>query len=85
MHTDVTAVTIQPNKIVLIEVKDSQALLEPVYGKNITDLLAASPGLQCARSPGPGGVYSSGAFLSSAVSSGNSADLLPSLGFQGNS
>ena len=34
MHADMTAVTLQSNKIVLNEVKDSQALLEPLYRKN---------------------------------------------------
>ena len=32
-----TAVTIQSNKIVLNEVKDNQALLEPSYRKNQTN------------------------------------------------
>ena len=32
MHADMTAVTIQPNKIVLNEVKDSLVLLEVSYG-----------------------------------------------------
>ena len=40
MHTDMTAVTIQSSKIVLNEVKDSKALLEPSYGKKQTNLLA---------------------------------------------
>ena len=40
MHADMTAVTIQPNKIVLNEIKDNQALLEPSYRKNIRDFLA---------------------------------------------
>ena len=40
MHTDMTAVTIQSNKIVSNAVKENSALLEPSYGKNITDLLA---------------------------------------------
>ena len=31
MHTDMTAVAIQSNKIVLNEVKDSLVLLEPSY------------------------------------------------------
>ena len=34
MHADMTAVTIQSNTIVLNEVKDNSALLEPSYGKN---------------------------------------------------
>ena len=34
MHGDVTAVTIQSNKIVLNEVKDSEALLDSLNGKN---------------------------------------------------
>ena len=34
MHTDMTAVTIQSNKIVLNEVKDNEELLEPSNGKN---------------------------------------------------
>ena len=33
MHTDITAVIIQSNKIVLNEVKDNQELLKPSYGK----------------------------------------------------
>jgi len=33
MHADITAVTIQSNKIVSNEVKDNQVLLEPLYGK----------------------------------------------------
>lgn len=33
MHTDMTAVTIQSYKIISNEIKDSQALLEPSYGK----------------------------------------------------
>ena len=37
MHTDTTAVAIQSNKIVLNEVKNSQALLEPLWAKsNVT-------------------------------------------------
>ena len=32
MHTDMTAVTIQSNKIFLSEVKDNQVLLQPSYG-----------------------------------------------------
>ena len=38
MHSDVTAVTKQPNKIVLSEVKDNQALLEPLYGTKPKEL-----------------------------------------------
>ena len=38
MHT--TAVTIQSNKIVSNEVKDSWVLLEPSYGKNQMNFLA---------------------------------------------
>ena len=33
MHADMTAVTIQSNKIVLNEFKDNKVLLEPPYGK----------------------------------------------------
>ena len=33
MHADMTAVTIQSNKIVLNEVKDNEVLLEPSYRK----------------------------------------------------
>ena len=33
MYTDMTAVTIHPNKIVLNEVKDNSELLEPSYEK----------------------------------------------------
>ena len=40
MHADMTAVTIQPNKIVLNEVKDNEALLEPSYGKSQAKFLA---------------------------------------------
>ena len=40
MHADMTVVTIQSNKIVWNE--DNQALLEPLYGKNIMDFLANS-------------------------------------------
>ena len=32
-HTDMTAVTIHSNKIVLNEVKDNEVLLEPSYRK----------------------------------------------------
>ena len=38
MHADMTAVTIQPNKIVLNEVKNNQALLEPSYRKKPNEL-----------------------------------------------
>ena len=41
MHADMTAVAIQPNKIVLNEVKDNKALLEPSYRKNTRDFLAS--------------------------------------------
>ena len=34
MHTDMTAVTVKSNKIVLNEVKDNKALLKSSYGKN---------------------------------------------------
>ena len=34
MHTHMTAVMIQSNKIVSNEVKDNKALLEPSYGKH---------------------------------------------------
>ena len=37
-----TAVTIQSNRIVSNEVKDSYALLEPSYGKNQMNFLANS-------------------------------------------
>lgn len=40
MHADVTAVTVQSNKIVPNEVKDNEALLEPSYRKNETNFLA---------------------------------------------
>ena len=40
MYADVTAITIQSNKIVLNEVKDNYTLLEPSYGKNQTNFLA---------------------------------------------
>ena len=40
MHADVTAVTIQSNKITLYEVKDNQMLLEPLYGENQMNFLA---------------------------------------------
>ena len=40
MHADMTAVTIQPKKIVLNEVEVNWALLEPSYGLNIMDFLA---------------------------------------------
>ena len=36
MHADMTAATIQSNKIVSNEVKDKQAWLEPSYGKKQT-------------------------------------------------
>ena len=35
MHTDMTVVTIQSYKIISNEIKDSQALLEPSYGKKV--------------------------------------------------
>ena len=34
MHSDMTAVTVPSNKIILNEVKDNQALLEPSCGEN---------------------------------------------------
>ena len=40
MHADMTAVTIQSNKIVSNEVKDSEVLLEPSYRKNQVNFLA---------------------------------------------
>jgi len=42
MRADMTAVTIQSNKIVSNEVKDNYALLEPSYGKNQMNFLANS-------------------------------------------
>ena len=47
MHTGMTAVKIQSNKIVLNEVKDNQALPEPSQGKNIMDFLANPIFLPC--------------------------------------
>ena len=41
MHADMTAVTKHSIKIVLNEVQDNEALLEPSYRKNITDSLAS--------------------------------------------
>ena len=38
MHADITAVTIQSNKIVLNEIKDNQALLGPPYRKKTNKL-----------------------------------------------
>ena len=38
MHADMTAVTIQSNKTIPNEVKDIQALLEPLYGKVLNKL-----------------------------------------------
>ena len=38
MHAEMTAVTIQSNKIVLSEVKDNSALLEPSYRKKQMNL-----------------------------------------------
>ena len=38
MHTDMTAVTVQSNKIVSSEVKDNQALREPSYRKKKKEL-----------------------------------------------
>ena len=35
-----TAVTIESNKIILNEVKNNEVLLEPSYGKNLTNFLA---------------------------------------------
>ena len=43
MHTDVAAVKIQSNKIVLNEVKDSLALLEPSYGKKQMKFFRPAP------------------------------------------
>ena len=40
MHTDVTVVTIHSYKIISNEIKDSQALLEPSYGKKLTNFFA---------------------------------------------
>ena len=40
MHADMTAVTIQSNRIVWNEVKDNYALLEPSYRKPPTNFLA---------------------------------------------
>ena len=40
IHADMTAVTIQSKKILSSEVKDNEALLEPSYGKNVTNILA---------------------------------------------
>ena len=40
MHTDMTAVTIQSNKIVSNEVEDNKALLWPFYGKKQMNFLA---------------------------------------------
>ena len=40
MHTDMTAVTIQSNKVVSNEVKDNSTLLELSYGKKVADFLA---------------------------------------------
>ena len=42
MHADMTALTIQSNKIVSNEVKDNYALLEPSYGKKQMNFLANS-------------------------------------------
>ena len=39
-HADRTAVKIQSNKIISNEVKDSEALLEPLYGGKVMDFLA---------------------------------------------
>ena len=39
-HVALTAVTIQSHKIALNEVKDSEALLEPSYGKKQMNFLA---------------------------------------------
>ena len=40
MHADMTTLTIQSNKVVLNEVKDNKAPLEPSYGKNQMIFLA---------------------------------------------
>ena len=42
MHADMTAVTIQSNKIVLNEGKGNLVLLKPSYGKNQMNFLANS-------------------------------------------
>ena len=42
IHADMTAITIQPNKIVSSEVKDNSALLEPSYGKKPNGLFGQS-------------------------------------------
>ena len=39
-HANMTAVTIQSNKIVQNEVKDNQALLERSYSNSVVDFLA---------------------------------------------
>ena len=38
MHADMTAITIQSNKLISNEVKDSYVLLESFYGKKINPL-----------------------------------------------
>ena len=56
MHPDLTAVTIQSNKIVSNEVKDSEALLEPSDEKKTNELFgqplsSARFGFQCSYYP----------------------------------
>ena len=38
MYTDMTAVTIESNKIVSNEVKDNRVLLQPSYGEGLNEL-----------------------------------------------
>lgn len=40
MHADTLAVTILHNKIILNEVRDNKALVDPLYRGNITDFWA---------------------------------------------
>ena len=44
MHADMTAFTIQSNKLVANEIKDNQVLSEPSYGKNPMNFLANPTG-----------------------------------------
>ena len=44
MHTDMTAVTIQSNKIVLNEVKDNQVLLDSSYKEKTNKLFGQALG-----------------------------------------
>ena len=53
MHTDMTAVTIQFNKIVLNEVKDNSALIEPSYRKKPDELFGQSNTLTLFKSSAP--------------------------------